>query len=455
MKKFLSLLFVFPVLVFAQTFPVQNLQVNGNSTFAGTSGFTGLATFSVSPSMPTSASGNNTSNGATTSFVAAHAPCPSIVDYGADGTGVTFSDSAWTAVLAAQPAANVCVFFPKGIYRFNTSTGITLPTGFAQVVIEGVSDGSSILFFPTASSGIQVAMTDQKNSFHIRNLTVTTGSVGAAGSGIQITQSGANTTNNYAQSDLTNLNIRGNDGIALLDYWSTGISTVGAQTVNVVNVKVDGQTTTENAGGYSTLGIGMRVDGIAGSAQFAVIFNLVNVNFNYLGTGFVYGNYVQGVAIANSNFNGGVQGIITASGITGAAELSVVNSQFGDSLYGIHVVSGTAIGPMNISNNLIYLHDSNSVGVYLEGTQGFTIMGNVVIGPGSGVTSFGFNIQQNFGLGGIITGNLLYNLSQASSVGVLLGATSANVNVQSNKYVNVTTATANAGAGNTIGGGSP
>jgi hypothetical protein len=63
MKKILLLLLLFANIVLAQTFPVQNLQVNGTSNFVGTSSFTGAATFTVPIAVSSGGTGAGSASG--------------------------------------------------------------------------------------------------------------------------------------------------------------------------------------------------------------------------------------------------------------------------------------------------------------------------------------------------------------------------------------------------------
>src|ERR1700748_2408668 len=63
MKKFIAFFCLWTSVAFAQTFPVNNL------TVAGTSAFTGFATFNLSPLAPTPSTGDSSTKLATTQFV--------------------------------------------------------------------------------------------------------------------------------------------------------------------------------------------------------------------------------------------------------------------------------------------------------------------------------------------------------------------------------------------------
>jgi hypothetical protein len=55
---------------------------------------------------------------------------------------------------------------------------------------------------------------------------------------------------------------------------------------------------------------------------------MIGVNMTYVGTGIIFGNYVQGVTVIASNFTGGYVGIQSNASEAALADLTVSSSQF-------------------------------------------------------------------------------------------------------------------------------
>lgn len=405
-------------------------------------------------STSTAVTGTNSSQVATTAFVANHSPCPSILDFGGDATGTNNNDTAWSNLVAAQSSARICAYFPVGTFKFASVISATLPNSIASITIEGAGNSLTELYWPTASNGITLSAQSQLNSFHIRDVTITTGSAPASGNAVTLNQSATLGSSNNAteQSDFTNVDIRGHDGPNQTDYWSTGVYVNGWSVINFVNFKIDGQFTTIVSGGYVTTGVGVNIAG--SSSIIPVQYNFTNANFTYVGTGLVYGNYVQGVTISQSNFTGGNVGIQAGGSEIQLAQLSVTASQFNVLAYAIF--TATPIGNLLVYGNNFYCPKNNCASIFLQSTEGFQIVGNFFNGAGSSVASSnGIVIGSNpNSFPGVISGNSFINFSGASAIAVALQAASSKTNVQSNGYANNTIGVSNSGTGNTVGGGS-
>ena len=417
------------------------------STTASTGAFTTLTA-------TTPATGNSSTNVATTAFVANHAPCLSILDYGGNNGGSVDNSTAWANILAAQTGNQTCVYFPPGVYDFASTISKTLPAStLASITIMGAGTGVTELYFPTATSGITISEQSQYNSFHIKDLTITTGTVGATGSAVSISQTGTlgASNNSTEQSDFTNVNIRGHDGPDQFDYWATGITATSASVINFNNVKLDGQYKSGIlTGGYVNSGTGIYL--VGSSSIIPVQFNFVNLNITYYGIGINFGTYVQGVQMVNSNITGGSYGIESLSGTTGLSELTVIGSQF--NVYANSILTQIPIGPTTIMGTNFYVPEANSGGIVLTETEGCMIEGNWFFGNTAITTSaqYGIVIGQVLNNGGcVVSGNGFENLIGTGSVGVLLQAASTNINVQANYYKNNATNVSNSGTGNSVG----
>ena len=126
MKKILlNLLLLLPVVANAQTFPVNNLVVNGTSSFAGQS------TFTLSPLAPTPAPGDSTTKLATTAFVAG----------ATSNIGTTANTN---AALQALSTATVVIVNRLGFATIGDAPPLTYTgTGSACSLNGGNGDGGS------------------------------------------------------------------------------------------------------------------------------------------------------------------------------------------------------------------------------------------------------------------------------------------------------------------------
>lgn len=463
MKKLIGLaLWLVAVVAWGQTFPVNNLVVNGTSSFASTS------TFSVSPTGPTPPIGDNSSSLATTAFIKQNyvpltglsglapinspaftgvptaptpavgtnsnqvatmaaivqhnTPCQSILDYGGNGTGTGNNDSAWLAVIAAQPANNVCVFFPQGTYNFSSQAAYTLPSGIASVKVFGAGAELSTLYW-AGSGGMKFTYSSPFNHVSVRGLTFAAGGTGA-GNGLTLTTSVADPNPaNTALSDVMDTVFRGSDGYEVTNYWSIGVNIVSVPNVNFFNDIFVGSATAQ--------GQGIHLSGTATANDDA--FNIQQSFFNALNVGIYYDNYTQGVTVNQSNFTGVNQGILAIPGESLLDQLVVTASQF--NCFFNCILIQTPMNGLMISNNF-FLVQNNANGIVLQNVAQFTITGNT-FNPavGSPTGTIYVEIGSYTAAGGIIMGNQFY----AGNLGVTLQAGSKGVSLLGNNYINMGT----------------
>jgi|GEM_PF-1600976 len=392
------------------------------------------------PTVPTPAVGTNSTAAANAAFVAAHSPCPSILDYGGNNGGVVSNNAAWTNAVAAQSTGNVCVFFPQGTYYFASSIGYTFPnTNPNSITIKGVAADSSILKFNATSFGISIAANGPFSGIHIRDLSVTTTASTPTGVAINLAQQQSTIANpaNSALSDITNVTTRGADGYVATDGWSNGVNVASVSNINFTNVTTIGP---------STASYGVILNGTA--TALGVVYNFQGCTFNYLGIGLYYAAYVQGVTVNQSNFTGDTNGIVVPTGQAGLDQLSVTNSQF--NTYNNGILTQSNVGVIMIANNF-FLVQNNSNGISLQNYSAFSIIGNTFNPAVASPTGTrGIYIDTWASSAGVITANAI----QEMTTGILLGSGSKSVNVQSNVYFANTTNISNSGTGNTLGGGS-
>lgn len=396
--------------------------------------------FTGTPTAPTAAIGTNTTQLATTAF-AAQRGCANIMDYGGNNAGSANNDTALVNALAAATNTSLqkCVFFPPGQFNFASQAGFTFTSQLQSVTFTGAGADVTTLSW-AAGGGLSFNLKYSSDSVHVQNLSITTGTTNT-GAGILLTNSFASTSNS-AQNSIDNVTIRGSDGYGITNYWQYGIDIIGVSNVNISGVEVYGGTAT---------GTGLVI-GTASSSIIPIIYNVSHSGFYNLNIGLQYNSYTQGVTVVSSNFTNNNYGIYVPSGQLLLDQLSVSNSQFNSLTNGFNILLQSALSNTDISNNT-FLINNNSSGFNMQNGSGLVVISGNSFSPNTGSPSNVYGVVINgWTVGGtIITGNNFYNLT----VGVSLQASSKNVNVQSNVYQACATNTANAGTGNVIGGGSP
>lgn len=392
--------------------------------------------------------GPNTLAGANTNIVSPELAV-NILDYGGDPTGTNFSDTAFANAIAAATARNpnlIAILFPVGHFKFSAQLSVTLPNAVASFSLTGVDTDITILDWPNGN-GLAVTLVTGINSVHVRNCSFVSGTANPSTSpGLflnqtEATDAGSVTTN----SDIQNVTFRGNDGYAVANYWGTAaVSIFGMQSVDFINCNFVGPT----VAGYNGPGNGVVLQGTA--LLPPVIFNFIGCNFQYLNNSIYYGDYVQGVTVTNSNFNGVLYGIVSSATTNDKSELIVSCSQF--NMRGAAVFCQSLIPVMTFANNFVFINFS-SIGVAQTVAGLFTITGNCFT-AGVSMTSSTVGVQitaTSSSWPGVITGNCFLNIMGTA---VVLGASSTGVNLQSNAYHGNGSNLNNTGSGNTIGGGS-
>lgn len=379
----------------------------------------------------------------------AAATCTTLEQFGGSGNGTTDNSSAWTAALSAIGTTNGCIQLGPGTYRSSTAVNITLSSTASQSIsLFGMGPRTTTVYFPNATDGFVVSLPLITNGFNFSGMTIATGQTGGR-IGLNITSPCFGTgpgTGNFGtgpQRLIDNVDFRGNDSLTSTNglgnqYWSTGLQIINASFFNIRALT--------SYGPQSTAGSGVVVTG-SGANCGALIYNINGANIQRQQTGIQYGNAVQGVTVAQSNFVLNTTDISCPSTSSNLDQLTIASSQFD--------TTGTSISiscPLNdviISGNLFFLQGMiNSI--VLSGSSGrYAITGNNFVqqggGSGNGINVFGAANA------GIISGNLFSGLS----TGVILGSSSQNFSVQANVYPSTTTKVGNAGTGNVVGGGTP
>lgn len=410
---------------------------------AGTYAPLASAALTGTPTAPTAPTGTSTTQLATTAFVANHlAPCPSILDHGGDNTGTNDNTTAYANTIAASPSGQACVYFPAGTYAFASQAVYTLPSTTADITIIGAGSENTKLVWGSGQ-GLKINLVSPYNSVHIRDMAFLTGTT-ATGTALYLNQTAASILNpaNTAVSDITNVTIRGSDTYAGTNYWQSGIVASGASNINFTGLNLVG----------SSAGLGTGVNVFGTSTVIPVQFNFQMCFFYNLAYGIIYGNYVQGVTVNQSNFVnnvGAAYGIYVPAGETNLAQLTVTASQF--SVKSIAINALTNAPPTMLASNMFIVND-NGFGVQMASAGLYSIIGNSFFPENmSPVSTTGVDIVSSTAPG-VISGNTFYKMSGNA---VFLAAGSSAVNVQSNGYLTNGSNVTNNGTGNTVGNGSP
>jgi hypothetical protein len=368
--------------------------------------------------------------------------CADITAYGGSPTNPD-NRAAVVAALNASSGDGRCVSFPPGQFTFASNLRFVLPNGSASITLTGAGADVTRLYWPTGG-GLTIDYVGAENSVHLRNMSLTTGSVGV-GSAVVLNQTNSNVgAADNALSELFDITIRGADGYSQNDYWDRAVEINQVSNVNLVGLVISGP----GGAAYSAKGIGVVLQGSTNNP--AVVFNLTGATFNYLSKGIVYGQQVEGLTVSQSNFVGDDYGIYVPPNISGLDQLTVLGSQFNCATSGIYV--GSSLSNTLFSANLFIVPNTGR-GIYLEQAFLYGAMGNSFnIGSPAkgGIYPIGIEVGSTAG-GGTITGNLFDNMVTA----IILDRASTGANVQSNEYSNDSTMVKNLGTGNTVGGGTP
>lgn len=358
-------------------------------------------------------------------------------------TGDPTGSADCSAALTSALATGKVVYIPAGTYKFLSQVSYTIPAGTNAATIIGAGMGKTKLNWPNATNGLSIVYSGVGSTVHLRDLSITTGQVGVQ-TAVTLTYATPFATPGYNPvTDITNVEFVGNDGYpptATTKYWGNGLALVNISNVNVTNCLFQGPF---GVGGYSTSGGGMSFVGLPASTSYAAAINIAGCSFNLLNAGILYGSYIQGVTVSQSNFTGGTYGILTNPSETGVlSELQIVDSQF-NCTYGVY--TGTAIAGMGISNNL-FLVPASGIGIDLvEASTLVSITGNQIDGIGAG--AIGINGAKGTLLN--ITGNVLANFSSGGTA-LALTSSVANSTVQANVFNTNATNVTNASTSTTI-----
>jgi hypothetical protein len=369
-----------------------------------------------------------------------------VVANGADPTGAADStaafNSAITAALAGPTGGGIMA--PCGRYEIAGQVVAAIPAAKSFSMFGGGADCTTI-FTPTGSP-ISLTLGDGvSSSFHLRDFSVTTQAQNV-GTAIAVSTSHSGIQENSAANDITNVTIRGDDAVSgaspfHADFFGTDIGiSGGVSTINFTNVN--------DPGNASVLGFGVSLTGDSTNSRFGIVYNFQYCSFYFDNAGIIYGSWIQGVQIENSNFTGSNVGVLVNGTSGGLFQLSVTNSQFNTKVSNIE--TDVPLSLLNATGNVFTMDANSALGI--DGIfVGATITGNTFINAGGFtdtngvVTQSGSNVVQ-------VTGNTFQGLS----TGIFFQTGTTNASAQSNTYtgfVNKTSPTVTTGTV-IIGGGS-
>jgi nitrous oxidase accessory protein NosD len=333
---------------------------------------------------------------------------------------------------------------PPGTWNFSAAYAYKFASATLSFSLVGAGADVSVVNFTGSSGGLAFDYLGPNNSVHVRDLSLVTAAGGSA-TGLSLVQTVAVADPALgALSDVRGVTLRGSLAAPATEYWATAISVSGVSNVNFSGLNIVGPT----GAAYSSTGNGIALSGSTGAP--AVAFNVTGSNFNYLGTGIVYGSAVQGLTVAQSNFTGDAYGILVAAGGSGLDQLAVSGSQFNCQNEGILAQSWV---PNTLIQGNLFIVPNTGVGIQLNAAGLYSLSGNS-FNTGSATAGAVYPIGVVLTASnapGVITGNSFDHMN----VGVVLQAGTGAVNVQSNTYSNTATSVSNAGTGNLVGGGSP
>ncbi|NUY33306.1 hypothetical protein F0160_22740 [Paraburkholderia sp. JPY303] len=367
------------------------------------------------------------------------AGCQNIIWQGAVPDGVTDNTAAWNAAVRASDPNQICVYFPPGHYRFAWPMAYTFQTAAASsITILGAGQDITNLEFSLANApGIAIGVTSAFNSVHIRDLTVAA-KMAQGSQGILLSSSEVTNPNpaNTAPSDVINVTVRGSDGYIVNNGWQYDVYLYTVSNINFINDNF--------LGPYTSTAVQL----VGTATNIGVVYNFIGDTFNGTNYGITYGQYIQGVTVVNSNFNGNQNGIYSPPGGDGEDQLTVLSSQFNAAQNGILLQS--PIEATMIEGNF-FLVNNNSAGINLQNYAGAVISGNY-FSPAvlPAVNQIGVKFS-SYASQASIVGN---NVFQQITTPIVLSPTSQYVNVQSNAYWRNINPNSNAGTNNTLGGGS-
>lgn len=392
------------------------------STGSGSVVLNSSPTLVGSPVAPTATAGDNSTKIATTAFVNANQRCISILAEGGNNGGSTDNTSALTAAIAALPSKGGCIFFPAGTYDFASQQTITYPSSQYSLTLEGAGADSTYLYWPS-TNGFSVAESFAQNSFHLSDLSMTTG---GAGVGRAILMTNSVIGGNAAQNDITRVTFRGADGFAATDYWLAAMNSIGTSQVNYTNNAVWGS----SANG----GNGFVFSGSATTSPYYVSnFNLIGNTFTNTNTAMQTSGYANNISVVGNNCVNSSSCFGTATGFD--TNIQIEGNDFSGTSYNVYLDTSTISNVTIANNNFIIPNGITGVniGPSASTVSNVNITGNNFVASGTGTSAYG--IQSSIAVAGVSsTGNLFKGLQYGQAF-----STSTNITQGDNNFISVST----------------
>jgi hypothetical protein len=356
----------------------------------------------------------------------------SVMDFGADNTGVADST---TAFQNALNAVNF-LFIPAGTYKLSATLTKTGPAYFM-----GAGKSVTILLWNTTVASGGFSLTG--GPFTIRDMSLQTS---VAGGGVAVAINAGVIAPSITVRDVIVIG-----DVQNTHYWNTGFSTINIRESIFDGVNIRGQVGTPAS-------MTAAYDMTANSGSTNIIWNNCSTNSAGIGIRAVITTNpgIEGLYITNCGFilcNIGVQADASSSGYIPPG-LQIVNSNF-------HTfdtaISQNTMSQANLQNNIIYrdVGTTNAIIFYNNGTENI-ISGNFLIHLAT------VTVPTPIQLGGIeslciVEGNNII-MNGGTAVGIVLGASVTKCLVTNNQTNGgaATVTNANAGSGgNFIGGNYP
>jgi hypothetical protein len=406
------------------------------NTAPNTGAFTTL-TESTTPS-----AGDKSTKVANTAFVAANQQCLIATSQGFVGDGSTDNTTAWSNYKTAVGSTNACLFFPAGVYAFNSAPTAWTLAASQTLTFSGSGPDVMELYFPNNNTGFVFSFTQSApdyiagSALNFSNASVTTNQLGA-GDGIKIT---GNSPNNTVPKStfIKNVSFRGHSSGK---YWTNALNFQNLYQVMVEDTSIYGPDNTFN------LGTGILFNGPSSTAQ-SIVLNVSNLNAYFLNVGINATGTHQGVNVQQSNITGVTTGVACGDGTSGGSQCIVANSQ----IEAVHnnVILNLPGGAM-ISNNLFILGAragalTTDFILKMTTSPNTVVSNNIFDATNSGSGSFPSCVDLSNGTGNphsTFTGNSYvncttgYKASAANSLGITSIGNSFQGTISPNWYVNL------------------
>ena len=290
--------------------------------------------------------------------------------WGADPTGTNDSTTAINSAITAGTFSSALgketyVAFPPGLFKINSQISI-VPGSQAGVRIEGAGPLVTVLWFPNASTGIDIDFgTSASVSAHIRDFSmITSGAGNTTGLTLQSeTTTGAGYV--YGVSDLTNLDFFGASGYGQGDFFSDAIVLDGMSNVSLQNINVYGAGSGCALSLTNTCGVGLLVE--KNGTTLANVVNVQSSSFYYLTNGINGVGDVKSLDVQQTSFLGNSIGIASSGSTLGLQWNIGPSDNFTDEVNDIKLANPIINLTVNDDMFLVYVANEIAIDVVATG----------------------------------------------------------------------------------------